>query len=213
MSISAKQKVYQGVLQEIRWFIDSNKLQPGDKLPSERELSDKLQAGRSSVREALRALELLGLIETRHGEGTFLSAYRSFQAVEILSSFILQKSSTRSDLFVTKKILEKETAKLAYQHIGKYDSEKLKLIIDNPERLPNEKHVAFFQYLFRKTDNMLLEKVWQLMEDFSHTVGKRYYDRTFYTDLIHLYSSGKYDAIEILFGELTTPHVNSPEDF
>src|SRR5690625_754135 len=145
VSMSPKQKVYQGVLQEIRRFIDNNKLQPGDKLPSERELSDKLQAGRSSVREALRALELLGLIETRHGEGTFLSAYRSFQAVEILSSFILQKSSTRNDLFLTKKILEKETAKLAYQHIGKNDPEKLTSIIDNQELQPNEKHVAFFQ--------------------------------------------------------------------
>ena len=213
VSMSPKQKVYQGVLQEIRRFIDNNKLQPGDKLPSERELSDKLQAGRSSVREALRALELLGLIETRHGEGTFLSAYRSFQAVEILSSFILQKSSTRNDLFLTKKILEKETAKLAYQHIGKNDPEKLTSIIDNPELQPNEKHVAFFQYLFEKTDNLLLEKVWQLMEDFSRTIDKRYYDRVFYTELIHLYASKKYDAIEGLFGELTASDVNSPEDF
>ena len=41
-------------------------------LPSERELSSRLNVGRSSVREALRALELVGLIETRRGEGTFI---------------------------------------------------------------------------------------------------------------------------------------------
>src|SRR5699024_12380240 len=99
--MSPKQKVYQGVLQEIRRFIDNNKLQPGDRLPSERELSDKLQAGRSSVREALRAVELLGLIETRHGEGTVLSEYRSLQTDEILYSFILKKSMTENKLRVT----------------------------------------------------------------------------------------------------------------
>jgi len=58
--VTTKPKVYQGVLQQIRLYIEKNRLGPGDKLPSERELSEKLQAGRSSVREALRALELLG---------------------------------------------------------------------------------------------------------------------------------------------------------
>ena len=50
-----------------RGWIDSR-----DRLPSERELSSRLNVGRSSVREALRALELVGLIETRRGEGTFI---------------------------------------------------------------------------------------------------------------------------------------------
>ncbi|WP_431810888.1 FadR/GntR family transcriptional regulator [Lysinibacillus capsici] len=47
------------------------KIQAGEKSPSERVLSERLGVGRSSVREALRSLELLGLIETRHGEGRF----------------------------------------------------------------------------------------------------------------------------------------------
>jgi len=62
VSMSPKQKVYQDVLLEIRKFIESNQLESGDKLPSERELSERLGRGRSSVREALRAMELLGLI-------------------------------------------------------------------------------------------------------------------------------------------------------
>lgn len=208
VSMSPKQKVYQGVLQEIRLFIDNNNLQPGDKLPSERELSDKLLAGRSSVREALRALELLGLIETRHGEGTYLSAYRSFQTVELLSSFILQKGSTRNDLFLTKRILEKEVAKQAFHHIGKNDSDKLNLLINNSTIEPNDKHVAFFRYLFEKIDNLLLEKIWQLMEEFAHTINKRYYYKRFYADLIQLYATKRYDAIEALFEDLTLSDEN-----
>ncbi|MBY7143854.1 FadR family transcriptional regulator [Virgibacillus sp. NKC19-3] len=199
MSMSLKQKVYQEVLQEIRKFIDHNDLKPGDKLPSERELSDKLQAGRSSIREALRAMELLGLIETRHGEGTFLSIYQPFQTVELLSSFILQENSIKHDLIQTKNLLEKEAAKLAFDHITEVDIIELQRIINNVEIPPYDKHISFFHYLCKKTENLLLAKVWQLMEEFSHTLNNQYYDKTFYMDLIQLYVEKKYQSIEKLF--------------
>ena len=81
---SNKTKLYLEIVDKIRQMIVRDGLLPGDKLPSERELSERLQVGRSSVREALRALELLGLIETRRGEGTFLRDVRNHQLVEIL---------------------------------------------------------------------------------------------------------------------------------
>ncbi|MDY0405348.1 GntR family transcriptional regulator [Virgibacillus sp. 179-BFC.A HS] len=95
--VPPKQKVYQAVLKEIRTYIEEHHLQPGDKLPSERELAEKLDAGRSSIREALRAMELLGLIETRRGEGTFLTTYQPYQSVELLSSFILKNEASRKN--------------------------------------------------------------------------------------------------------------------
>ncbi|XGA33037.1 GntR family transcriptional regulator [Virgibacillus sp. CBA3643] len=199
MSMSPKQKVYQEVLQEIRKFIDSNDLKPGDKLPSERELSEKLQAGRSSVREALRAMELLGLIETKHGEGTFLSIYQPLQTVELLSSFILQESRIKRDLIRTKSLIEKEAAKLAFNHINTVDIKELDLIMKDFETDPYDRHIVFFHYLCKKTENLLLAKVWQLMEDFSHTLDNPYYDKPFYMDLIQLYVEEKYQSIEILF--------------
>ena len=77
-------------------------------MPSERELAEQLQVGRSTIREALRSLELLGLIETRRGEGTFLSDYRKHQLVEVLSTFILQDIKTYEDVNETRQTLEKE---------------------------------------------------------------------------------------------------------
>ena len=62
-------KLYQEIVEKLRQMIESDGLVSGDKIPSERELSERLNVGRSSIREALRALELLGLIETRRGEG------------------------------------------------------------------------------------------------------------------------------------------------
>jgi DNA-binding FadR family transcriptional regulator len=56
----------------IEELVVTNRLQPGDKLPTEGELADQLGIGRSSVREALRSMETLGLVEVRHGRGMYL---------------------------------------------------------------------------------------------------------------------------------------------
>ncbi|MEC5421950.1 GntR family transcriptional regulator [Virgibacillus sp. C22-A2] len=204
MPTSPKRKVYHGVLQEIREFIEKNNLLPGDKLPSERDLADTLQAGRSSVREALRAMELLGLIVTKQGEGTFLSNYRPYQTVELLSSFILQENSTKNDLMLTKKVLEKEAAKLAFSRINEEEVKDLKLILANSEWKQSEKHVAFFTYVFERTENLLLVKIWQLMEDFSRAMINIYYKDSFYRELIQLYITRSYLSIEALFEHYTT---------
>lgn len=95
---SQERKVYEGILLQIHEIVQERNLRPGDKLPSERELSEQLGAGRSSVREALRALELLGLIETRRGEGTFLKSYRHNRLIDILGFFILRDAKTKKDL-------------------------------------------------------------------------------------------------------------------
>lgn len=59
--------------QELKRLIDEGALQPGDRLPSERELSEQLHVSRGTVREAVQFLRALGLVEIRHGAGTFVS--------------------------------------------------------------------------------------------------------------------------------------------
>ncbi|WP_010651138.1 FadR/GntR family transcriptional regulator [Oceanobacillus massiliensis] len=202
MTLSTKQKVYQEVIRELQRYIEVNNLNAGDRLPSERELAEKLNAGRSSVREALRALELIGLIETRHGEGTFLRAYRSYQTVELLSSFILRQENIKSELSITKKIIEKEAAKLACDRIGKTDFKELTFLTERNKNDPQTRHNAYFNYLFEKTENLLLKKIWLLMEEFSSAVNPQYYDESFYVNLTALFSEGDCTSIEELFLKL-----------
>jgi GntR family transcriptional regulator, transcriptional repressor for pyruvate dehydrogenase complex len=61
------------VVARLRELIDSNRYSPGERLPSERSLSEDLRVGRSTIREALRTLEALGMIELRQGRGAFVS--------------------------------------------------------------------------------------------------------------------------------------------
>ena len=63
-------KVYEQVAEQMQRMIRDGLLQPGDKLPPERELAEMLQVSRGSLRDAIRTLELMGLVEPRQGEGT-----------------------------------------------------------------------------------------------------------------------------------------------
>ncbi|WP_455796547.1 FadR/GntR family transcriptional regulator [Clostridium butyricum] len=57
-------KVYEAIIEQIKDSVKNGELKSGDKLPSERELAEKLQVSRTSVREALKALSMLGLIDS-----------------------------------------------------------------------------------------------------------------------------------------------------
>lgn len=69
-----RERLADRVVAEIREYIRANELRPGDRLAPERVLVAELGVGRSSVREALRALSALGLIEVRHGDGMYVRA-------------------------------------------------------------------------------------------------------------------------------------------
>jgi DNA-binding FadR family transcriptional regulator len=68
------QQVYERIVERIAGEIRVGLLRPGERLPSERELAARLQVGRSSVREAIAALQLHGVVETRPGAGSYLAA-------------------------------------------------------------------------------------------------------------------------------------------
>ena len=105
-------KVYLEIVKQLREMISADNLQSGDKIPSERELSERLNVGRTSVREALRALELLGLIETRRGEGTYIRDFRGNQLVQLLGTFILQDEKAKLDVIETKNLIEMDFLRL-----------------------------------------------------------------------------------------------------
>lgn len=72
MEKSQKSKAYQVVLNLIKESILNEELKPGQKLPSERELATSYMVSRTTIREALRALEAEGVVEVKHGNGVFI---------------------------------------------------------------------------------------------------------------------------------------------
>ncbi|MBB2480262.1 FadR family transcriptional regulator [Bacillus sp. APMAM] len=163
-SNQSKTKLYLEIVHQIREMITEDQLLPGDKLPSERELSERLNVGRSSVREAFRALELLGLIETRRGEGTYLRDFTNHQLVELLSTFILQDSQVRQDVLETKALIEKDVIRLVSkeQYV-----QKLHVLKEQLESEEINTEDRFYHQLIAITENRLLLKIWQIINEYS----------------------------------------------
>ena len=106
-------KVYEMVMEQIKNIVKKGELKTGDKLPSERDLCEKLEVSRASVREALRALQMLGLIESKHGEGNFINENFENSLLEPLSIVFLLLGSKNEDVLELRKVIEPQIAALA----------------------------------------------------------------------------------------------------
>ena len=94
------------VVDEIRNHILDNGLRPGDKLPSEAELSRLLHASRISIREALKALEVLGIIEARHGVGFYVRDFNFDSIAENLPYSLMFDRNDLADVLEVRMVLE-----------------------------------------------------------------------------------------------------------
>ena len=119
-------KVYEEIIGQIKKLIIDGKLHPGDKLLSERELADTLNVSRASVREAFSALEIMGIITIRPGEGSFVRQV-SYEGMMEPLSFLLQiEIDDIVQLLEVRKILEIEAAALAASRSSPSDLENMK---------------------------------------------------------------------------------------
>ncbi|WP_349305635.1 GntR family transcriptional regulator [Bacillus sp. FJAT-49711] len=163
----SQSKVYLSIVKDIRQMITNDGLKQGDKIPSERELTERLKVGRSSVREALRSLELLGLIETRRGEGTFLGDFKNNQLIKLLGMFILEDPNVKNDITKTKKLLEKDIIRNICLLT---DNEQLQALRKNE----NEDSDILFDRIMDLESNRLLYRIWDVLKSYSAEIMDDY---------------------------------------
>ncbi|WP_449621465.1 FadR/GntR family transcriptional regulator [Robertmurraya sp. Marseille-Q9965] len=167
MNKEASNKVYIEIVKKIRTMIVEDGLKIGDKIPSERELSERLQVGRSSVREALRALELVGLIETRRGEGTFLRDARGNQLVHLLSTFILQDEKAKEDVKDTLQLIEMDCLRLVLQRNNVDQIVSFRRTFE----AVNVSDEEFFLKMIELGDNHLMYRIWIILSNFYRSLN------------------------------------------
>jgi GntR family transcriptional repressor for pyruvate dehydrogenase complex len=124
------ERVYQKVIEQIGEMIKNGYLKKGDKLPPERELVEQLGVSRTSIREALRVLEILGVIESRQGEGNFITNHLDDIFFQPLSLIFMLRNNDPVEILEMRKILDVGVAGLAAQRITDDDLKKLKEIIE-----------------------------------------------------------------------------------
>lgn len=107
---------------KIKELIVSGQLRPGDRLPKERELAADLGLSRNSLREAVRALALIRVLDVRQGDGTYVTSLLPDVLLEALSFAVdLAQDQTIAELFEVRRLLEPAATALAASRVGEGD--------------------------------------------------------------------------------------------
>ncbi|MDF2530746.1 MAG: GntR domain protein [Clostridia bacterium] len=164
-------RVYEQIVEQIKELMRQGDLKPGDKLMCERDLSDKLGVSRTSVREALSALAFLGILESRHGEGTFIAEVSEQLLIEPLALFMAMDREASLELLEVRKMMESYAAELAAVRADAEDIKKIKEALELMEQdfkqniLGEENDAAFHYSIAEATGNRMLVKMMNLISD------------------------------------------------
>jgi GntR family transcriptional repressor for pyruvate dehydrogenase complex len=124
-----KTRIHEEVFSQIHELIQEGRFKAGDQLPSERELAETFRVSRTSVREALRALESKGLIVSRTGMGNFVAELPVESLVGPLARMLIDEKRALADVFEMRKLIEPHIAALAAARASPRDVAVLKRIV------------------------------------------------------------------------------------
>lgn len=125
-------RTFEVIVEMLKDRIFSGEYRPGDRLPPEREAAEMLGVGRPAVREAYRALELVGIVKIRKGKqgGAFITERDRQTVTETLSDLIRLRRVDMSHLTQARLVLEKDVAELAMRRVGAEEIARLKVCIE-----------------------------------------------------------------------------------
>jgi GntR family transcriptional repressor for pyruvate dehydrogenase complex len=116
---------------KIKGMILAGELKPGDRLPPEKELSESLGLSRSSLREAVKALEIIHVLDVRRGDGTYVTSLKPEMLLGAMSFVAdIHQDSSVLELFAVRRILEPAAAVLAAALITPADITRLRALLD-----------------------------------------------------------------------------------
>nr|WP_295085868.1 FadR/GntR family transcriptional regulator [uncultured Roseateles sp.] len=163
---------YRQAQMEIKRYIEAQKLGLGDPLPPESVLAEKLGISRPSLREGVKALESLGIVEARHGEGVFVSAFSFDTIIENLPYSIVADGKKLVDLLQVRAALEIGVLDQVADQIGDEDKKRLRDIatrmLEAAQRNEqfDQEDGEFHSTLFRCLNNAFLSRLvdlfWQV---------------------------------------------------
>ena len=133
-------RLYESVIEQIMDLIKSNELKPGDKLPPERELAEKLSISRGSLREAFRVLESRGLIKSKPGGGRYIREIRKNGHNNTENIILSLEKSSILELLEAREMFEVKIAKIAAQKATPEDIELIEEALNKINEEEELKH-------------------------------------------------------------------------
>ena len=187
------QRAFEAVTSKLREMISEGQLRPGDKLPPERSLCERLGVGRASLREALRSLEAAGVLELRKGRtgGAFITAADASAVSSGMCDLLHLQNMSFADLTEARIRVMRDVVELAIGRIAPADLAALEANIAEAEQLfaagrlmaKTEKNIEFHVILARATKNpifvLLVQTLTDLFVQFVRRLGSETTRETF----------------------------------
>ena len=149
----------------IRDMIVSGELGPGDRIPPEKELSERLGLSRNSLREAVKALDVIGVLDVRRGDGTYVTSLEPRLLLEAMSFVVdLHTDRTVLEMFAVRRMLEPGAAGIAATRMAEPVAEELQLLVDGIDASASTEDLVahdlrFHQSIVESTGNEYLSRL------------------------------------------------------
>ena len=165
-------KVYILVIEHIKMLVKKGEITIGGKLPSERQLMATLKMSRNSIREALRSLENMGIVESRHGQGTFLVNHIDQRLGSMFSLLLFMKECSVKEVHQLRRSIETSAYLLAVKQVQDTQIQELCACLDalknssteNRATLDKQFHDTLVQFSENRMFILLNDTLSQLSE-------------------------------------------------
>jgi len=180
LKVVEKKRAYEDIVQQVLVLIEEGKLKRGDHLPSERELTEAFKVSRTTVREAIRTLESMKLLQCRQGNGTYVIASSEEALIQPLATALFNKKDDIRDIFYIRKIIEPHVAELAAQEATPLEIEEMERILRKQEECIGhreniiETDSAFHNLMVKATKNRVMERLIVVLIDLLKELREKY---------------------------------------
>ncbi|MEA4889955.1 MAG: FadR/GntR family transcriptional regulator [Clostridiaceae bacterium] len=159
-------RVYQSVIEQFIGLLGSGQIKSGDRLPPERILAEKFKVSRASIREAFRAMEVIGIIDVRAGGGSYVTDLNIVPFITTIAPLFWRTVSREEDLLDFRRLLETEAARLAAargnpEHIDRLEDAVQQMRVSLRQanlEMGEEADIRFHKLLFLCSENEILIK-------------------------------------------------------
>lgn len=169
-----RQRIYETIVEQMRSMIDSLAWKPGERLPSERELTQMLRVGRTSVREALRILEAMGYIDIRPGDGSYVCKNVIFTTSLQKMLEAVQGDDLFDEILEARELMDIQIAFLAAENATADEIDDLEAIVERQEQAilagltGVEENVEFHIRMTEITGNRVLVEMQKFLFSTAH---------------------------------------------
>jgi len=162
------EKISYAIVRQFVHMIKEGDLKAGDRLPPERDLTKHLGVSRASLREALSALSVIGVLKSSHGAGTYIGDFNLSEFIDIIAPLLIQNDKMEEDMLDFRRMLELDALRLTFESKSK-DTSVLRRQIDIMKKaletedidMSVQADINFHKHFFAMSGNHVLQQVYK----------------------------------------------------